>query len=100
MVHFTEKDGAVTFAVRVLPRASRSEIAGEMAGTLKVKLAAPPVDGAANEELLRLLAKLFGVGRGQVEIVMGARGRQKLVRVSGRSAVECARSLSAWSAAV
>ena len=99
MVHFTEKDGAVTFAVRVLPRASRSEIVGEMAGTLKVKLAAPPVDGAANEELLRLLAKLFGVGRGQVEIVTGARGRQKLVRVCGRSAVECARNLSAWSGA-
>jgi uncharacterized protein (TIGR00251 family) len=95
MVSLTEKDGAVTFAVRVQPRASRSEVVGEVAGALKVRLAAPPVDGAANEELLRLLAKVFGVGRAQVEIVMGTRGRQKAVRVRGRTAVECARNLSA-----
>ena len=81
--------------MRVQPRASRSQVVGEIDGALKVKLAAPPVDGAANEELLRLLAKLVGVARGQVEIVTGARGRQKLVRVRGTSAVECARHLHA-----
>jgi len=95
MVSLTEKDGTVTFAVRVQPRASRSEVVGEVAGALKVRLAAPPVDGAANEELLRLLAKLFGVRRAQVEIITGTRGRQKVVRVRGRSAVECGRNLSA-----
>jgi len=95
MVSLTEKDGTVTFAVSVQPRASRSEVVGELAGALKVRLAAPPVDGAANEELLRLLAKVFGVGRAQIEIVTGTRGRQKAVRVRGRSAVECRLSLSA-----
>ena len=95
MVSLTEKDGTVTFAVSVQPRASRSEVVGEVAGALKVRLAAPPVDGAANEELLRLLAKVFGVGRGDVEIVTGTRGRQKVVRVSGTTAVECERNLSA-----
>jgi hypothetical protein len=73
----------ITFAVRVQPRASQSGIAGEIEGALKIRLAAPPVDGAANEELIRLLAKFFTVPRNQVAIISGARAKQKLIRVSG-----------------
>jgi hypothetical protein len=82
-IHFTARDEAVTFAVRVQPRASRSEIAGELDGAVKIRLAAPPVDGAANEELTRFLARLFDVPRRQVTIISGATSKNKLVRVSG-----------------
>ncbi len=71
MLHCTEQDDAITFGVRVVPRASRSEIAGEHDGVLRVRVNAPPVDGAANEELVRLLSKAFGVPIRQVEITSG-----------------------------
>ncbi|MEP7270668.1 MAG: DUF167 domain-containing protein [Acidobacteriota bacterium] len=83
MIKFTERDGAVTFSVRVQPRASESHLVGVLDGTLKVRLAAPPVDGAANEELVKLIAGLFGVAKSKVEIRAGATGRQKVVRVYG-----------------
>ena len=78
-----DKDGPITFAVRVVPRSSKSEIVGEHDGALKVKLASPPVDGAANDELVKLLAKSFGVPRSSVEIVSGHTSKTKTVRVRG-----------------
>jgi uncharacterized protein (TIGR00251 family) len=69
-------------AVKVIPRASRSEVVGEMAdGTLKVKVAAVPEDGKANEELCRVLAAHYGVGRNTVEVIAGKTGTRKQVRV-------------------
>jgi uncharacterized protein len=88
VLKLTVREGAVTFAVRALPRASRSEILGELDGALKVRLAAPPVEGAANEELVRLLAKRLGVPRRQVTITAGATSRHKLVRVDGLAAAD------------
>jgi uncharacterized protein len=88
VLKLTVRGGAVTFAVRALPRASRSEILGELDGALKVRLAAPPVEGAANEELVRLLAKRLGVPRRQVTITAGATSRHKLVRVDGLAAAD------------
>ena len=73
----------ITFAVRVVPRASRSEIAGEHDGALRVRVAAPPVEGAANEELTRTLAHLLGVPPRAVEITRGHSSKTKLVRVAG-----------------
>lgn len=71
--------------VKVIPRASRSEVWGEMAdGTLKVKVAAVPEKGKANDELRELLARHFGVPVREVEIVAGAASTRKRVRV-GRS---------------
>jgi len=86
MIRFTETDDALAFDVRVAPRASRSEIAGEHDGALKVRVAAPPVDGAANEELARLLAKTFGVAARDVEVVSGQASKTKRVRVRGGKA--------------
>ena len=83
MIKFTVKDAAITFAVRVQPRASQNAIAGERDGALKVRLAAPPVEGAANEELVRFLSKLFGVPRHNVAIVSGAAAKNKIIRVIG-----------------
>ena len=76
-----EKDGAVTFRVRVQPRASRDETAGEMGGAIKLRITAPPVEGRANEATCRLIAKLVGVSLSAVEIVSGQSSRDKLIRV-------------------
>ncbi|HVG28091.1 MAG TPA: DUF167 domain-containing protein [Pyrinomonadaceae bacterium] len=90
MLQLTESDGAITFGVRVVPRASRTEVAGEHDGALRVRVAAPPVEGAANEELTRFFAKSLGVAAREVEIVSGLASKSKRVRVRGasRAAVE------------
>lgn len=94
MIKLTAKDGGISFAVRVQPRASKSGVAGELDGALKVRLAAPPVDGEANDELIRLLAKLFDVTRQQVTLVSGQTSKNKLVRVGGISIEEGAKVLA------
>jgi uncharacterized protein (TIGR00251 family) len=81
-----EKDGAITFEVRVAPRASRSRVIGVVDGVLKVALTAAPVDGAANEALRTLIAKALRVSRSNVEIVRGERARNKLLRIHGLTA--------------
>lgn len=85
MIDYSEKDGRVTFNVRVVPRASRSEIVGEHDGALRVRLAAPPVDGAANEELIRILARAFRLSSASVVIVAGPSSKLKRVAVNGIS---------------
>jgi uncharacterized protein (TIGR00251 family) len=82
MINYFERDGNVSFQVYVVPRASRSEIAGEHNGALRVRLAAPPVDGAANRELIALLAKTLRVPRSAVAIDSGHNSRTKRVTVS------------------
>jgi uncharacterized protein len=69
--------------VRLTPRALREEIAGERDGILLVRVTAPPVDGAANEALVRLLAKALDVPRGSVRIASGATARMKVLEVTG-----------------
>lgn len=83
-----EENTFVTFTVRVVPRSSRSEIVGEHDGVLKVKLSSPPVDGAANEELIKLLAKKLGVARSAVTIVGGETSRTKRLRIDGIDAAK------------
>jgi uncharacterized protein len=75
--------GALEIEVLVVPRASRSRIAGVQDGRLKVQLAAPPVDGAANAALVELLAEACGVRRGAVTVVAGQASRRKRVRIEG-----------------
>jgi uncharacterized protein len=88
LIKFEEKDEAVFFGVRVVPRASKSEIVGEIDGALKVRLCSPPVDGAANAELIKMLAREFGVSRGRVEIVSGQNSRTKRIRITGATVDE------------
>ena len=82
MVEIHEHDGSVTFEVRVVPRSSKSDIVGELDGALKVKLKAPPVDGAANDELIRMLSKELGLPRDDVEIVSGFTSKSKRIRIN------------------
>lgn len=78
-----EDDDSVTFEVRVAPRASRNAIMGVHEGALKVALTAPPVEGAANDALRKLIAKALGVPKSNIEIVRGERARNKVLRVRG-----------------
>ncbi len=88
----TKQNDGVTFTVRVVPRSSRSEIVGEIDGALKVRLTSPPVDGAANAELIKLFAKKLGVSRSAVEIIGGETSKTKRLKVTGVTA-EQVRSL-------
>ena len=82
----------VTLLVAAAPRASRTEIAGVTDGRLRIRVAAPPVGGAANAELVRFLARALGVPKGAVAITAGMGGRRKTVLVRG-VAVAAARGL-------
>ena len=86
MIQCSEDGRGLTFTVRVVPRASRSEITGEQNGSLRVRIAAPPVAGAANQELIKLLAKTFKLPQKAVEIVAGAASKNKMVRIQGADA--------------
>jgi uncharacterized protein len=85
-VDITEKDGTVSFAVRVQPRASRDAIAGQYQGGLKIRLTAPPVDDSANESLRKLLAARLKVPLSAVRISSGERSRAKRVEIRGVTA--------------
>ncbi|MEP6621078.1 MAG: DUF167 domain-containing protein [bacterium] len=75
--------GTVRVNVHVQPRASRSEIVGLHGSALKVRIQAPPVDGAANAAVELLLADLLGVPRGAVTVVGGITSRAKIVAIEG-----------------
>jgi uncharacterized protein (TIGR00251 family) len=83
--------GGISFAVRVIPRAGRSAIGGTRDGALIVRVNAAPVDGAANDELIEMLASALRVPRRSVVIVSGERGRLKRIQVSGIDAAAAAR---------
>ncbi len=85
--------GGALLAVAVTPNAPRTRADGLHDGALRVRLAAPPVDGAANEELVRLLAERLGVTRSAISISAGASGRSKGVRVAGLVPAEVVRRL-------
>lgn len=81
-----EANGRVRLGVHVQPRAARSEIVGVHGDALKVRLTSPPVDGAANEALVKFLADTFAVGRRAVRIVAGEHSRSKIVEIEGITA--------------
>lgn len=83
MIPYSIKAGNVLFKVHVVPGSSRSGIAGTHDDALRVRVAARPVEGAANEELILVLAKTFRVSKSSVTIVSGARGRSKQVSIEG-----------------
>lgn len=78
-------DGTVRFSVRVQPRASRAGVDGVHGDALKVRVHAPPVEGAANAAVVAVLAEALGVARRDVRIVSGESARSKLVEVRGVS---------------
>lgn len=81
-----EEGGGIVLSVRVIPRAGRSGLAGTREDVALVRLGAAPVEGAANAELIEVLAAAFGVPRRQVTLLSGERSRQKRVRIAGVTA--------------
>jgi uncharacterized protein (TIGR00251 family) len=79
----SERDGAVTVDIVVQPRASRAGLGPVVGDRLRVAVTAPPVDGKANEAVVRALAEALGIARSAVEIVRGESGRRKTVRLRG-----------------
>lgn len=80
---FQESANGVSFRVKVIPRAKRDEIVGVENDAVKIRLNAPPVEGRANEALVKFLAQTLGIARSNVEIVRGDSSRHKVVRVRG-----------------
>lgn len=83
MLEIQERDGAAIFPVRVQPRASKDEIAGEMSGALKVRLRAPAVEDRANEALVEFLSQLLKTPKSAVRILSGDRSRTKRIEIRG-----------------
>ena len=91
MIRLSQHGRSLTFNVLVVSRASRSEIVGEHDGALKVRIAAKPIEGAANRELQLLLAKIFKLPQNAVEIVSGTNSKRKVVRIHGGDTAAVAR---------
>lgn len=91
VIRIEQRPDGVRLWVRVQPRSSRTELAGELDGVLKVRVAAPPVEGEANRELIRHLAKLMRIAPSRVRVAAGERGRSKTVDIEG-VAVEVVRA--------
>lgn len=80
------QSGGVLLSIKVQPRASANQIGGPLGDELRIKVAAPPVDSAANEALVRFLAERLDCARSAVELVRGHTSRHKVVKLHGLSA--------------
>ena len=83
-----ESKNGLTFDIQVTPHASRAQLVGIQDGMLRIKVTALPVEGAANEACIKLLAKTFALRKNQMEIFTGEKSRKKTVLVKGISRKE------------
>jgi len=88
-----KSEGGAALAVQVLPRAGKNEVVGVQGDVIKIRLTAPPVEGAANAALIGFLADTLGVAKGRIEIVAGETSRRKLVTILGMTPAEVERRL-------
>jgi uncharacterized protein (TIGR00251 family) len=95
----TDRRAALTLKVRVIPRAGRTAVAGMRGDSVVVRLAAAPVDGAANSALLDFLAEVLGVSTSNLTIVSGERNRDKRIAVGGLTADQIQQKIPGWSGA-
>jgi uncharacterized protein (TIGR00251 family) len=86
MVPIRESAGAVTFAVRVHPRAKKSAVTGAHGEALKLSLTAPPVEGRANQAAVEYFAEVLRLPRSSITIAAGQTSRNKVVRITGVTA--------------
>ncbi|HVJ92119.1 MAG TPA: DUF167 domain-containing protein [Labilithrix sp.] len=93
-IKLSDKDGSLRFEIHAKPRAKKSRIVGMRGDAVETALAAPPVDGAANEELVRFLAATLGVARRDVTIVRGETSQKKLVAVAREAGLTPEQALS------
>jgi uncharacterized protein (TIGR00251 family) len=93
MIAFHESAGAVTFTVKVHPRARKNAITGEFGDALKVSLTAPPLEGRANKACIEFFAKLLKLPQSSVTIASGQTSRNKVIRIWGMTANDVRRIL-------
>ncbi len=91
----TNSEGGAAFAVHVIPRASKNEISGRHGDAVRIRLTAPPVEGAANAALIDFLARKLDVPKRDLEIISGNTSRDKLVCVLGLTPAELEKRLQA-----
>lgn len=93
-IEINSREDGCTFRIVVVPRAGRNELAGVMAGALRLKTVAPPVDGAANAACIQYLSHLLDVPKSSVELISGEHHKRKTVYVRGMKASDVRRILS------
>lgn len=90
-----EEAKGITLKIKVQPNASRNELGGVVDGSLRVRLTAPPVEGAANKECIRFLSKELHIAKSRITIIRGQRGREKVLRIEGMKKEELQKILLA-----
>ena len=93
MAAISSHERGVTISIQAQPRSSRTEVVSEQDGWLKLRVAGPPVDGAANDEIIGWLSKRTRVAKNQIEFLSGERGRRKVVLIRGVTADEVRQAL-------
>jgi hypothetical protein len=78
-----EDENGVSFCIRVQPKSSKNEILGIVGEEMKIKLTAPPVEGEANKECIKFLARELGISKSSIRIIGGERSRNKVLRITG-----------------
>ena len=96
VIEIRETSSGVSFAVRLQPKAKKTAIIGELDGALKLGVTDPPIDGRANEALVRFIAQLLKVARSSVTIAAGETSRNKVIRVEGVTAEQVRFRLKVW----
>jgi len=96
VIEIRETSSGVSFAVRLQPRAKKTAIIGELDGALKLSVTDPPIDGRANDALVRFIADLLKVARSSVTIAAGESNRNKVIRVEGVTAEQVRFRLKVW----
>jgi len=84
-IPYTKTKDGICIEVKVEPRSSKKGLAGVLGNKLKVKLTAPPVDGAANEQLVEVLAEAFDIKKSAIKIIRGQSSKNKVVELTGVS---------------
>ena len=93
MLHIQTVPQGLSIPVRVAPRAAQNQVAGAVGGVLKVRLTAPPVEGAANKALVKFLAKTLGLPRRQISLLSGHKARSKRLLIQGLQPAELLKRL-------
>ena len=83
MLPIRQNEDGIVFTIMVLPRSSKCEIVGIQDDALKLKIAAPPVEGRANEECIRFLAERLGIKKARITMIGGHKGRRKTISIAG-----------------
>ncbi len=96
MLKLINTEEGISLPVLVVPRSGKNEIAGVLEGRLKIRITAPPVDGAANRELITFLARLLGINRSSICLQKGSKGKRKLLKIKGIDEKTLLEKLSPW----